>query len=185
MGKFYFNQNSKLLLQSFKYSLFYSISYCIYNKKYDIHSEGLKILRNVYGAFKNCEHIIIWGTGEYGKFVKKSLDVLGFTNNLRGFCNTFKENNCDECLLDIPVFSPKEVSEKYPNNLCYIASESVNDIIKYKNENKKFNLNIFVSSSDVMFFEKSFSNFYSNPSEYNFHICLFAIDLLNKNLINI
>ena len=113
------------------------------------------------------------------------MDVLGFTNNLRGFCNTFKENNCDECLLDIPVFSPKEVSEKYPNNLCYIASESVNDIIKYKNENKKFNLNIFVSSSDVMFFEKSFSNFCSNPSEYNFHICLFAIDLLNKNLINI
>ena len=185
LKRFAFNQNCKLLLQSFKYSLFYSISYCIYNKKYDIHSEGLKILRNVYGAFKNCEHIIIWGTGEYGKFVKKSLDVLGFTNNLRGFCNTFKENNCDECLLDIPVFSPKEVSEKYPNNLCYIASESVNDIIKYKNENKKFNLNIFVSSSDVMFFEKSFSNFYSNPSEYNFHICLFAIDLLNKNLINI
>ncbi|WP_405316364.1 FkbM family methyltransferase [Faecalibacillus faecis] len=106
----------------------------------------------IYSKFSNRD-ILIWGTGNYGKFICNLLKSFNMSNNIKGFCNTYHDDTQAVYVENIPVFSPKSAVAKYHNAVYIIASDYVDEILEY------------VRNSDFSFIETYVSDRYTNLLE--------------------
>lgn len=107
----------------------------------------------IYSKFSNRE-IIIWGTGNYGKFICNLLKSFNMSKNIKGFCNTYHDDSKVVSVEDVPVFSPKLAVAQYPNAVYIIASDYVDDILEYiKNSESSF-IETYVSDRYTNLLEK-------------------------------
>lgn len=101
----------------------------------------------IYSKFSNRE-IIIWGTGNYGKFICNLLKSFNMSKNIKGFCNTYHDDSKVVYVEDLLELSPKSAIAQYPNAVYIIASDYVDDILEY------------ITISDFSFVETYVSAFY-------------------------
>ena len=106
----------------------------------------------IYSKFSNRE-IIIWGTGNYGKFICNLLKSFNMSKNIKGFCNTYHDDSKVVYVEDVLVFSPKSAIAKYPNAVYIIASDYADDILEY------------IKNSEFSFIETYVSDRYTNLLE--------------------
>lgn len=104
-------------------------------------------LFKIYTKFSNRE-IIIWGTGNYGKFICNLLKSFNMSKNIKGFCNTYHDDSKVVYVEDLLELSPKSAIAQYPNAVYIIASDYVDDILEY------------ITISDFSFVETYVSAFY-------------------------
>ena len=117
----------------------------------------------IYSKFSNRE-IIIWGTGNYGKFICNLLKSFNLTKNIKGFCNTYHDDSKSVSVEDVPVFSPKSAIAQYPNAVYIIASDYVDDILEY------------IKNSEFSFIETYVSDRYTNLLEKQLIYYTYALD---------
>lgn len=106
----------------------------------------------IYSKFSNRE-IIIWGTGNYGKFICNLLKSFNMSKNIKGFCNTYHDESKSVYVEDLLEFSPKSAIAQYPNAVYIIASDYADDILEY------------IKNSEFAFIETYVSDYYTNLLE--------------------
>ena len=106
----------------------------------------------IYSKFSNRE-IIIWGTGNYGKFICNLLKSFNMSKNIKGFCNTYHDDSKVVYVEDLLEFSPKSAIAQYPNAVYIIASDYADDILEY------------IKNSEFAFIETYVSDYYTNLLE--------------------
>lgn len=105
-----------------------------------------------YSKFSNRE-IIIWGTGNYGKFICNLLKSFNMSKNIKGFCNTYHDDSKAVSVEELLELSPKSAIAQYPNAVYIIASDYADDILEY------------IKNSEFAFIETYVSDYYTNLLE--------------------
>ena len=106
----------------------------------------------IYSKFSNRE-IIIWGTGNYGKFICNLLKSFNMSKNIKGFCNTYHDDSKAVSVEELLELSPKSAIVQYPNAVYIIASDYADDILEY------------IKNSEFAFIETYVSDYYTNLLE--------------------
>ena len=77
----------------------------------------------------NTGKVLIWGTGNYGQYIYRTLTYLIPSIKIEAFVDSFVKENSDSQLFSKPIISPKIAYEKYKNDWFVIASDAYKQII--------------------------------------------------------
>ncbi|MGN0915609.1 MAG: FkbM family methyltransferase [Succinivibrio sp.] len=129
-------------------------------------SQLIERLCNVYYKFKHSD-IVIWGTGEYGKWVASFLDKhLKMKQNIKCFCDSFHDDSVFKEIESIPVFSPIKSTTEYPQAVYIIASDFYEEILSSIAKSDYCFIKTFVMDHDNKLLEKQLI-YYTNAPDKN------------------
>ena len=92
-----------------------------YIKKTVLLLEQLSVVQN--------REVVIWGTGNFGKFALELLNKIEPQCKVVGFCDSFFDDNLSEENCGIKVYSPIKVTRDFPNAVYIIAAEASRQIL--------------------------------------------------------
>lgn len=118
------DKSSKYLVEKDPFSEFSESQIGLYKIKGDI----LKSLLEQYLPC-NTGKVLIWGTGNYGQYIYRTLTYLIPSIKIEAFVDSFVKENSDSQLFSKPIISPKIAYEKYKNDWFVIASDAYKQII--------------------------------------------------------
>ena len=118
------DKSSKFLVEKDPFSEFSESQIGLYKIKGDI----LKALLEQYLPC-NTGKVLIWGTGNYGQYIYRTLTYLIPSIKIEAFVDSFVKDNSDSQLFCKPIISPKIAYEKYKNDWFVIASDAYKQII--------------------------------------------------------
>ena len=118
------DKSSKFLVEKDPFSEFSESQIGLYKIKGDI----LKALLEQYLPC-NTGIVLIWGTGNYGQYIYRTLTYLIPSIKIEAFVDSFVKDNSDSQLFCKPIISPKIAYEKYKNDWFVIASDAYKQII--------------------------------------------------------
>lgn len=96
---------------------------------------------NRYLKYQNRD-IVIWGTGKYGKFICNLLQCIGMHKNIKAICDSFYDDLSIDYICSIPVMSFESAASNFNNALFIIASDYIEDIIRYVKNSSYPNIEI-------------------------------------------
>lgn len=129
--------------------------------KNNLRNSLLKYIEDYYRPVID-QKIVIYGTGNYGKFIYSILKNINPKADIKCFCYTdgcsFNSQNIDE-YYDLPVITASEAVNRYGNSLFVIASSYSNEIIKNVTE-KKYDIKI-IFDPDLNFWQQIYKRTFS------------------------
>lgn len=118
------DKSSKYLVEKDPFSEFSESQIGLYKIKGDI----LKSLLEQYLPC-NTGKVLIWGTGNYGQYIYRTLTYLIPSIKIEAFVDSFVKENSDSQLFSKPIISPKNAYKKNKNDFFVIASDAYKQII--------------------------------------------------------
>ena len=118
------DKSSKYLVEKDPFSEFSESQIGLYKIKGDI----LKALLEQYLPC-NTGKVLIWGTGNYGQYIYRTLTYLIPSIKIEAFVDSFVKDNSDSQLFSKPIISPKNAYKKNKNDFFVIASDAYKQII--------------------------------------------------------